>query len=111
MRRREGPAAKRWEGEGTASPLVLSRSKGHILDPPPTEQRHYFHLYGLSREDADYILSTFPIVRRHDEAEHDRFLTRDLILHCFAPSRLRVESKMSEGQPYFAPRGSSAAFA
>ena len=41
----------------------------------------YFHLYGLSREDSDYILSTFPIVRRQDEAEHGRFLTRDLILH------------------------------
>jgi hypothetical protein len=41
----------------------------------------YFHLYGLSREDADYILSTFTIVRRHDEAVHGRYLTRDLILH------------------------------
>jgi hypothetical protein len=40
----------------------------------------YFHLYGIGREDADYILSTFPIVRRHDEAAHGRFLTRDLIL-------------------------------
>lgn len=41
----------------------------------------YFHLYGIGKEDADYILSTFPIVRRHDEAEFGRFLTRDLILH------------------------------
>ena len=40
----------------------------------------YFHLYGIGREDADYILSTFPIVRRHDEAAHGRYLTRDLIL-------------------------------
>ena len=24
----------------------------------------YFHLYGLSRDDASYVLSTFPIVRR-----------------------------------------------
>lgn len=40
----------------------------------------YFHLYGLSREDADYILSTFPIVRDHDMRDHRRFLTRDLIL-------------------------------
>ena len=41
----------------------------------------YFHLYGLTREEADYILSTFPIVRRQDEAAFDgRFLTRDLIL-------------------------------
>ena len=50
-------------------------------DGPPfiwneEERRHlrarldalYFHLYGLSRDDAAYILDTFPIVRRHDEA-------------------------------------------
>jgi len=40
----------------------------------------YFHLYGLSREDADYILSTFPIVRRKDEARWGTYRTRDLIL-------------------------------
>ena len=40
----------------------------------------YFHLYGLGRDDADYILSTFPIVERHDRAAHGRYLTRDLIL-------------------------------
>ena len=50
-------------------------------DPPfvwnEEERRHlrarldalYFHLYGLSREDAEYVLGTFPIVRREDEAE------------------------------------------
>ena len=49
-------------------------------DGPPfswdeEERRHlrarldalYFHLYGLSRDDAGYVLGTFPIVRRHDE--------------------------------------------
>ena len=40
----------------------------------------YFHLYGISREDADYILSTFPIVRRQDEAAFGAYRTRDLIL-------------------------------
>ena len=40
----------------------------------------YFHLYGLSREDAAYILDTFPIVRRHDEAAYGSYGTRDLIL-------------------------------
>ena len=62
-------------------------------DGPPftwdeEERRHlrgrldalYFHLYGVSRDDADYILSTFPIVRREDEAELGRYRTRDLIL-------------------------------
>ena len=39
----------------------------------------YFHLYGISREDADYILSTFPIVRRQDETSFNRYRTRDLI--------------------------------
>ena len=40
----------------------------------------YFHLYGLSREDADYVLETFPIVRRQDEAQFGSYRTRDLIL-------------------------------
>lgn len=40
----------------------------------------YFMLYGVSREDADYILDTFPIVRRQDEAAFGRYLTKELIL-------------------------------
>ncbi len=40
----------------------------------------YFHLYGLSREDAGYVLDTFPIVRRQDEARFGSYRTRDLIL-------------------------------
>ena len=62
-------------------------------DGPPfiwdeEERRHlrarldalYFHLYGLSREDAEYILSTFPIVQREDEARFGAYRTRNLIL-------------------------------
>lgn len=40
----------------------------------------FFHLYGLSRDDAAYILGTFPIVREHDEKAHGRYLTKELIL-------------------------------
>ena len=40
----------------------------------------YFHLYGLTREEASYVLDTFPIVRREDEAEFGRYRTKDLIL-------------------------------
>ena len=40
----------------------------------------YFHLYGISREDADYILSTFPIVKREDEARFGNYRTRNLIM-------------------------------
>ena len=40
----------------------------------------FFHLYGIKRDDAEYILETFPIVREQDEKAHGRFLTKDLIL-------------------------------
>ena len=40
----------------------------------------FFQLYGISREDAAYILDTFPIVREQDEKAFDRYLTKDLIL-------------------------------
>lgn len=41
----------------------------------------FFHLYGLDREQAAYVLGTFPIIREQEEAAHNgRFRSRDLIL-------------------------------
>jgi len=40
----------------------------------------FFHLYGLGRKDAEYILSTFPIVREHDMKAHGHFVTGERIL-------------------------------
>ena len=40
----------------------------------------YFHLYGLSRNDAAYIFDTFPIVRRHDKAAFGTYRTKDMVL-------------------------------
>jgi hypothetical protein len=40
----------------------------------------YFHLYGLARDDVAYILDTFPIVKRKDEAKFGTYRTRDQIL-------------------------------
>ena len=40
----------------------------------------FFHLYGINRDDAAYILDTFPIVREQDEKAHGRYLTKELIL-------------------------------
>ena len=69
----------------------LARDLGYG-EPPvrwaPEQRRHlrarldalYFHLYGLSREDAAYVLDTFPIVRRQDEATYGIYRTRALIL-------------------------------
>jgi hypothetical protein len=40
----------------------------------------YFNLYGLSRDEASYVLDTFPIVRDHDEAAFGRYRTKELVL-------------------------------
>ena len=43
----------------------------------------YFHLYGISREDAAYILDTFPIIRRKDEAAYGEYRTKRVILEIY----------------------------
>ncbi len=40
----------------------------------------YFHLYDIPREDVDYIMETFPIVKRKDEAAYGRYRTKEVIL-------------------------------
>jgi len=41
----------------------------------------YFNLYGLSRDEAAYVLDTFPIVREQDEARwNGRYRTKELVL-------------------------------
>ncbi|TBR09880.1 MAG: hypothetical protein EPO47_04860 [Rugosibacter sp.] len=40
----------------------------------------FFTLYGINRDDAAYILDTFPIVREQDEKAHGRYLAKELIL-------------------------------
>lgn len=75
-------------GRHSAVPGTASAVPGpHAWDDADRRQRRarldalYFHLYGLDHDDAAYILSTFPIVRRQDEATFGgRFVTRDLIL-------------------------------
>ena len=39
-----------------------------------------FRLYGIQRDDVDYILDTFPIVKRKDEAAYGEYRTKRLIL-------------------------------
>ena len=43
----------------------------------------YFHLYGIARDDVDYIMETFPIVKRKDEAEFGDYRTKALILAAY----------------------------
>ncbi len=52
----------------------------------------YFHLYGIAREDVDYILDTFPIVRRKDEQGHSEYRTKRVILEIYDEMRRAMES-------------------
>ncbi len=56
----------------------------------------YFHLYGIARDDVDYIMETFPIVKRKDEAAHGEYRTKRVILEIYDAMQRAGES----GQPY-----------
>jgi hypothetical protein len=43
----------------------------------------FFHLYGIPRYDVDYIMETFPIVKRKDIAAHGTYRTKDTILSIY----------------------------
>ena len=56
----------------------------------------FFHLYGIGRDDVDYILDTFPIVRRKDEAAHGEYRTKRVILEIYDA----LATAISTGEAY-----------
>ncbi len=56
----------------------------------------YFHLYGIARDDVDYIIDTFPIVKRKDEAAYGEYRTKRVILEIYDAIQKATES----GKPY-----------
>lgn len=52
----------------------------------------FFHLYGVVRGDVDYIMETFPIVKRKDEGSYGNYRTKGLILEIFDQMELAIES-------------------
>jgi hypothetical protein len=59
----------------------------------------FFHLYGISRDDVDYIMDTFPIVERHDQRDHGEYRTKRIILEMYDAMQRAIET----GQPYQTP--------
>jgi hypothetical protein len=43
----------------------------------------FFNLYEIKRDDVDYIMETFPIVKRKDEQRSGSFRTKELILEIY----------------------------
>jgi hypothetical protein len=56
----------------------------------------FFHLYGIDRDDVDYIMETFPIVKRKDIATHGTYRTKNLILDIYDATAAAVRA----GKPY-----------
>ena len=56
----------------------------------------FFHLYGVEHDDVDYIMGTFPIVKRKDEAAHGDYRTKLQILKIYDAMRRAIDT----GEPY-----------
>ena len=52
----------------------------------------FFHLYGIERDDVDYIMETFPVVKRRDEQRYGTFRTKELILEVYDAMANAIES-------------------
>jgi hypothetical protein len=56
----------------------------------------FFHLYGLNEGDVDYVMDTFPIVKRRDEENHGHYRTKALILDVYR----KMADSIAAGVPY-----------
>jgi SOS-response transcriptional repressor LexA len=56
----------------------------------------FFYLYGIAHDDVGYIMDTFPIVKRKDEATHAHYRTRDTILEIYDALQKAIDT----GEPY-----------
>lgn len=56
----------------------------------------FFHLYGIGRDDVDYIMETFPIVKRKDVKKHGDYRTKLQILDIYDAMQRAIDT----GEPY-----------
>lgn len=59
-----------------------------------------FHLFGILRDDVDYIMETFPIVKRKDMAAFGSYRTKDLILEIFDAMQAAIDSDTDYVSPF-----------
>jgi hypothetical protein len=53
----------------------------------------YFHLYGISTPDVDYIMDTFPIVKRKDQTKYGSYRTKEQILEIYEKMSAAITNK------------------
>ncbi len=89
--------------------FVNELGRGGLLPVLWSEDRRYrlrieldaamFHLMGVQRSDVDYILESFNIVKRKDEAAFGLFRTKELILEVYDA----MQTAMVDGERYLSP--------
>lgn len=61
----------------------------------------FFHLYGIPRDDVDYILDTFPVVKKNDEKTFGEFRTKRVVIERYDA----LAAAAASGKPYDSPLG------
>lgn len=83
----------------------VDRLNGWIVDPEDRARVRaeldamMFHIYRLNHDEASYVLDTFPIVKRKDEAAFGSYRTKELILAAYDA----LADAAASGTPYRAP--------
>jgi len=77
-----------------------------------------FHLYGLSRDDVDYVMETFQTFKKYDERDHGEYRTKRVILESYdamveatrtgKPYRTRLDPPPADSRVSHPPRELSA---
>ena len=64
----------------------------------------FFRLYGISRDDADYILDTFPVLERAEQREYGEYRTKRLVLESYDALAAASETGTTYRSPLGPPR-------
>lgn len=78
----------------TGSPFVWDEERRALLRAELDTL--FFRLYGIDRDDVDYIMEMFPVVKRRDMAKHNEYRTKRLILEIYD----RMAEADRTGEPY-----------
>ena len=102
----------RFNGRETLATFITSRVEGLQFRSFTGERRDAacaeidavcFHQYGIARNEVDYIMETFPNVKKKDVATYGSFRTKELILEAYD----RMQRAIETGAPYEPPNLSS----
>jgi hypothetical protein len=69
--------------------LIISLSYLSCISLPDAA---YFHLYGIERDDVDYIMGTFRVMKEEDEKLYREYRTKRVILEIYYEMRRAMET-------------------